>query len=116
MTDDTLLSSLIQHAPNAARAQRAFDFYQRIRTLGFVQAKKMVSKSSFYNHRRLLNAAGVSDAMMQDGTALIRVPVDPIKVRLWNPNSDRLRLVEATHAAMQAGNIARLHAEVFKAA
>ncbi len=116
MTDDTLLSSLIQHAPNAARAQRAFDFYQRIRTLGFVQAKKMVSKSSFYNHRRLLNAAGVSDAMMQDGTALIRVPVDPIKVRLWNPNSDRLRLVEATHAAMQAGNISRLHAEVFKAA
>ena len=116
MTDDTLLTALIKHAPKPVQAQHAFDFYQRTRSLGFVQAKQSVSRATFYRHRRLLNAAGVSDAMMQDGTALIRVPVDPVKVRLWNPNSDRLRLVEATHTALQAGNIDRLHQEVFKAA
>lgn len=116
MTDDTLLISLLRHSSKPVQAQRAFDFYNRIRSVGYVQAKQSVSKSSFYRHRRLLNAAGVSDAMMQDGTALVRVPLDPVKVRLWNPNSDRLRLVEATHAAMQGGNIARLHEEIFRAA
>ncbi len=116
MSDDTLFTSLLSHASKPVQAQRAYDFYNRIRAMGFVQAKQSVSKSSFYRFRRLLNAAGVSDAMMQDGTALIRVPLDPVKVRLWNPNSDRLRLVEATHGAMQAGNIARLHEEVFRAA
>lgn len=116
MTDDTLFSSLFLHAPTPAQAQRVFDFYQRIRAIGFVQARRTISQPTFSRYRRILNAAGVSDAMMQDGTALIRVPVDPVKVRLWNPNSDRLRLVEATHCAMQAGNIDRLHSEVFKAA
>lgn len=116
MSDDTLLNSLLVHSKTSLQAQRAFDFYCRIRAVGFVQAKDSVSKASFYRHRKLLNVAGVSDAMMQDGAALVRLPLDPVKVRLWNPHSDRLRLVEQMHRASQRVNIDRLHEEVFRAA
>lgn len=116
MTDDTLFTALIQHSKTPLQAQRAFDFYCRIRAMGFAQAKHSTSKSAFYRYRKLLNAAGVSDAMMQDGAALIRLPLDPVKVRLWTPDSDRLRLVEKIHRASWQANIDRLHTEVFKAA
>ncbi len=116
MNDATLMKKLFECAPTPGRAAKAYDFYLRVRGVGFTMARQTVGKSMYYNHRKLLNAVGVSDAMLQDGAPLVRHAVDPVKVRLWNPNSDRLRLVEEMHRLSLRGDVDRLHSEVFKAA
>jgi hypothetical protein len=116
MDDAALMKSLIREAKTPASAARAFDFYVRVRTAGLAMARQTVGKSQFYVHRRLLNAAGVSDAMLQDGAPLVRLPLEATRIRLWNPSSDRLRMVEDIHRAMLPGDVDRLHREVLKVA
>lgn len=114
MNDDTLIKELLSIAPKPGQALAAFDFYARIRALGFSGARASVSKSAFYRYRRLLGSAGVSDAMLQDGAPLIRSAPSVVNVRAFTPRRERLDLVEQVHAHYLPANIDRLHAEVFR--
>ncbi|WP_437556301.1 phage/plasmid replication protein, II/X family [Acidithiobacillus sulfuriphilus] len=112
MNDLTLLKTLYDIAPSPKTAQAAFDFLCRVRVAGFVQARSVTSRSQFYVIRRLLAAAGVSDAMMQDGQALSLVRLEPCKVYQFVPRRDRLDLVQRAHALALDADIDRLHREV----
>ena len=112
MNDLTLLKTLYDIAPSPKTAQAAFDFLCRVRVAGFVQARSVTSRSQFYVIRRLLAAAGVSDAMMQDGQALSLVRLEPCKVYQFVPKRDRLDLVQRAHALALGADIDRLHREV----
>lgn len=116
MNDATLLRDLFDTAESPGKAQAAYDWLLRVRQLGFRHAKASVSNATFYRHRALLNSCGVSDAMLQDGAALVRVAIDPVKVREWRPDPALLQVIEATHVANLPFVVDRLHAEVFRAA
>jgi hypothetical protein len=114
MSDDTLISELLSLAKSPGAARAAFQFYTSVRCSGFSSARRSVSKSAFYRHRRLLGLAGVSDAMLQDGAPLIRQAPSACNVREFKPSRERLDLVEQAHRAFLPANIDRLHAEVFR--
>lgn len=61
----TLLQKLFLVAPTAARAEAAYSTYQKIRDFGYENMKACYayrSQSTWYDHIRLLKAAGLSDA------------------------------------------------------
>ncbi|MCE5359994.1 MAG: hypothetical protein JJ714_03190 [Acidithiobacillus sp.] len=116
MNDATLLHDLFDKAPTPGQAQAAYDFLCRIRSLGYRHARQSVTKSTFYRHRSLLNACGVSDAMMQDGAPLVRVAIDPVEVRAWRPERALLSVIEGAHPAHMRASVERLHTEVFHVA
>ena len=113
MADDTLLDELLSIAKTPGAARRAADFYRSVRDYGFSAARRSVGKTQFYAHRRLLNLAGVSDAMLQDGAPLIRQAPSACNVREFKPPRERLDLVERAHTLSLPHVIERLHQEVF---
>lgn len=113
MDDATLISRLRDVCPTVGQAERTFDFLRRVRTEGLSLARSSRSKSQWYNYRNWLNAAGVSDAQLQDGAPLVRVALDPVKIFDFRVASERLRLIQQAHAASVDGDVARLHREVF---
>jgi hypothetical protein len=118
MNDLSLLESLYELAPSPRTAQAVFDFLCRVRVAGFAQARQLTPRSSFYVIRRLLNAAGVSDSMMQDGQALSLVVLEPCQIVEFQPRRDlreRLQLVQQAHALALNADVDRLHDEVFPA-
>ena len=113
MDDATLISRLREVCPTVGQAEKTFDFLRRVRTEGLSLARSSRSKSQWYNYRNWLNAAGVSDAQLQDGAPLVRVALDPVKIFDFRVASERLRLIQQDHAASVDGDVARLHREVF---
>jgi len=113
MDDATLISRLCDVCPSESQAGKAFDFLRRVRTDGLSMARLGYSRSHWYNFRRWLNAAGVSDAQLQDGAPLVRVALDPVRIFEFRVESERLRLIQQAHAASVDGDVARLHREVF---
>ena len=113
MDDATLISRLREVCPTVGQAQKTLEFLRRVRTEGLSLARSSRSKSQWYNYRRWLNAAGVSDAQLQDGAPLVRVALDPVKIFDFRVESERLRLIQQAHVASVDGDVARLHREVF---
>ena len=113
MDDATLISRLREVCPTVGQAQKTLEFLRRVRTEGLSLARSSRSKSQWYNYRNWLNAAGVSDAQLQDGAPLVRVALDPVKIFDFRVESERLRLIQQAHAASVDGDVARLHREVF---
>ena len=113
MDDATLISRLREVCPTVGQAQKTLEFLRRVRTEGLSLARSSRSKSQWYNYRNWLNAAGVSDAQLQDGAPLVRVALDSVKIFDFRVESERLRLIQHAHAASVDGDVARLHREVF---
>ena len=114
MNDATLIARLNDVCPTFTQAQKTFDFLRRVRVEGLSLARASVSRAHWYKLRNWLNAAGVSDAQLQDGAPLVRVALDPVKIFDFRVNSERLRLIQQAHAASVDGDVARLHREVFR--
>ncbi|MHB1881324.1 MAG: phage/plasmid replication domain-containing protein [Acidithiobacillus sp.] len=116
MADDTLIKELLSLAKTPGAARAAFQFYNSVRQSGFAAARQSVGKTQFYAHRRLLGRAGVSDAMLQDGAALVRQAPSAFNVIEFKPPRERLDLVERAHTLALPSVIERLHQEVFRRA
>ncbi|WP_075322744.1 phage/plasmid replication domain-containing protein [Acidithiobacillus albertensis] len=116
MADDTLIKELLSLAKTPGAARAAFQFYNSVRQCGFSAARQSVGKTQFYAHRRLLGRAGVSDAMLQDGAALVRQAPSAFNVIEFKPPRERLDLVERAHTLALPSVIERLHQEVFRRA
>ncbi len=54
------MGTLLDIAPTQDQAKSAYNFYHLIKQLGYEQAKKSVTQSTFYRHRSLLMKAGLS--------------------------------------------------------
>ncbi|MCL5979511.1 MAG: phage/plasmid replication protein, II/X family [Gammaproteobacteria bacterium] len=114
MNDATLLAKLHDIAPTSGQARKAYGFMLDVRVHGLAIARQKVSLRTWYRYRTLLNAAGVSDAQLQDGAPLVRIALDPVKIREFRPDSARLRLVEQAHQVSMDRDIERLRSYVFR--
>lgn len=56
----SLLDTLLDIAPTEGQAKAAYDFYLKIRQIGYEQAKASATTRTFYRHRKLLRSAGLS--------------------------------------------------------
>ncbi len=119
MDDAKLFRVIFDIAPSPKQAQAALNFLMLIRTQGFAYARSTVSKSAYYRHRSLLLAAGLSDAVLQDGAPLVRVPIDPVVVRDFRASrtfARSLGFIEQAHKASLPLVLERLRSEFFKVA
>jgi hypothetical protein len=116
MNDTNLIKELFNVAPSAKQAQAAFNYLMLIRAQGLAYAKSTVAQRTHYHYRKLLLAAGLSDAALQDGAPLVKASLDPVKIREFRPDPVVLRVIEDAHKAMLPGVLDRLRAEVFKIA
>lgn len=66
----TLLNKLLSVAPTEGQAKAAYDFYLKIRQIGYEQAKASSTKRTFYRNRKHLMAAGLSLADLTKSNVL----------------------------------------------
>ncbi len=116
MDDSTLITRLKLVCPTDAQACKAFAFLQSVRSLGLSLSRQTISKAQWYRYRAWFEAAGLSDAQLQDGAPLVRVALDPVRIYDFKVESERLKLIELSHSVTLDDEIARLHKEVFKRA
>jgi hypothetical protein len=65
METDDVLEKLEQVAPTKARAQGAYRTWVLVERCGLETARSMMPESTWYLHKKLLNAAGLSWADFQ---------------------------------------------------
>lgn len=69
-TMDSLLDKLIEVTPTEGRARAAFDFFCRIKQLGYNTVKNTTPPGTFYKHCKFLRDAGLSNADLNAGRIL----------------------------------------------
>lgn len=94
MYDDTLLETL-KTVTNERTATRAYDFYLRVRLLGFQAALKSIPQRTYYRYRKVLIEAGISDLMLQDGYAAVQLPLTkPVQVYQFEPRARHAAIIQ----------------------
>jgi len=116
MDDVNLIKALQDVAPSYKQAQAALSFLMLIRTQGLAYAKSTVSTATWYRYRKYFTAAGLSDAALQDGAPLVRVSLDPVKIREYRPDPALLQIIEDAHRRALPEVLHRLRREVFRVA
>ena len=98
--NDGLLDRLTAIAETKRQAMDAWGFYFRVGALGFDAVRESTSRSTFYRYRKLLNLAGVDDAMIKEGGKLPERP-KPVFVQEWVPTAKTtamLKQIEDAHS------------------
>lgn len=109
MTNDDLLKNL-ELVTTPGRAKAAFDFYLRVKSLGYASARATVTKTTYYRHRQLLGLVGVTELVLQTGTFVQDVP-KVIRVMPYSPDRALLRKIQGDYLNVLELATRRLHAE-----
>lgn len=109
MIDDEILKNL-ELVTTPGQAQAAFDFYLRVRSMGYAAARASVTQRTYYRHRKALQSVGLTEIVLQTGTWVQDVP-KVIKVLPFVADRSMLRQAQAEYLNVLELSVKRLHAE-----